>query len=145
MKREQNRCELSVIGAWMFDDADNGITDEEAMKQQHLMQILYESRLASLQRLVGFMVLFYHMGRMVQDFWHRVSFGLLGYNMSRTQSILRVASTASPVSGSEVRERMVVLGNEQILAWATYQIQTALRFFLKLRRSVANCRVTIRL
>jgi len=139
MHREQHRLESKVIGAWMFDDADSssGITHEEAMKQLHLMQTLYESRLASLQRLVGFMVLFYRMGKMVQDFWQCVSFGLLGYNMSRTQSILRVASTASPVSGSEVRERMVELGNEQILAWATHQVQAALRFFLKLRRSVA--------
>ena len=29
--------------------------------------------------------------------------------MSRTHSIMRVASTASPVSGSEVRERMLAL------------------------------------
>jgi hypothetical protein len=66
-----------VIGAWMLD-IDEGFTDAEVMKQQHLMQTLYESRLASLQRLVAFMVLFWKMGKFVQDFWPLVSFGMLG-------------------------------------------------------------------
>ena len=38
-----------------------------------------------------------------QDFWPRASFGILGYDMSRSQSIMRVATTASPVAGMEVR------------------------------------------
>ena len=39
------------------------------------------------------------MAKSVQDFWSKVSFGLLGYDMSRSQSIMRIATTASPVSG----------------------------------------------
>ena len=35
----------------------------------------------------------------------RVSGGLLGYDMSRTHSIMRIATTASPVSGAEVCAR----------------------------------------
>lgn len=104
------------------------------MKQQHLMQTLYESRLASLQRLVAFMVLFHKMAKLVQDFWPLVSFGTLGYDMSRTQSIMRVASTAAPVSGSEVRHRLVELGNEQVRQWAALQIQQAMRLWIKVTR-----------
>ena len=47
-------------------------------------------------------VLFHAMGKAVQDFWPLVSLGLLGYDMSRSQSIMRVATTASPVAGTEV-------------------------------------------
>ena len=125
-----------VVGAWMLkeDETLEGLTDAEMMTRQELMHTLYESRLASLQRLVGFMVLFHAMGKLVQDFWPRVSFGFLGYDMSRTQSIMRVASTAAPVSGSEVRHRMVTLGNDEIRHWAARQIQSALRLYLKLTR-----------
>ena len=125
-----------VVGAWMLkeDETLEGLTDAEMMTRQELMQTLYESRLASLQRLVGFMILFHAMGKLVQDFWPRISFGFLGYDMSRTQSIMRVASTAAPVSGSEVRHRMVTLGNDEIRHWAARQIQSALRLYLKLTR-----------
>jgi ankyrin repeat protein len=54
--------------------------------------------------------------------------------MSRTQSIMRVASTAAPVSGSEVRHRLVELGNEQVRQWAALQIQAALRLWMKVNR-----------
>ena len=83
-----------------------------------------------MQRLVGFMVIFYHMGKRVQDFWPAVSLGLLGYDMSRTQSIMRVATTASPVSGMEVRERILHLSEEEHRKAAARQI---LRFFVWLR------------
>ena len=96
-------ADLKVIGAWMLDDKEGGLTYQEAMQKQQMMQMLYESRLASLNRLVGFMILFHRMAKIVQDFWPLVSFGMLGYDMSRTQSIMRVASTAAPVSGSDVR------------------------------------------
>lgn len=123
----------SVIGAWMLDNED-GLTDGEVMSKQRLMQTLYESRLASLQRLVSFFVMFHQMGKLVQDFWPTVSFGLLGYDMSRTQSIMRVASTASPVSGSEVRRRVVALAREQVAAWSARQIMMAMRLRIRLRR-----------
>jgi hypothetical protein len=46
------------------------------------------------------------MGMRVQSFFPKISFGLLGYRMDRTHSIMRIATTASPVSGADVRERM---------------------------------------
>lgn len=59
-----------------------------------------------MQRYVAMTVLFHQMGHRVRRFWKRISFGLLGYRMDRTHSILRIATTASPVSGADVRERM---------------------------------------
>ena len=49
--------------------------------------------------------MFHTLGQRVQKFWRFVSCGLLGYDMSRTHSIMRIATTASPVSGAEVCER----------------------------------------
>ena len=97
------------IGAWMSSAGGEYAekTATELMRQQETLQQLNESRFDSMQRLVGFLVLFHKMAKDVQDFWPLVSFGLLGYDTSRTQSILRVASTASPVSGTEVRDRML--------------------------------------
>lgn len=78
-------------------------------KTQNLSMLLYEGRIASLQRAVAFFVMFHEMGKCISDFWPSVSFGFLRYRMDRTHSIMRVATTASPVSGSDVREKMVVL------------------------------------
>ena len=50
-------------------------------------------------------VLFHQLGDRVAKFWPAVSFGYLGYRMDRTHSIMRIATTASPVSGAEVRDR----------------------------------------
>lgn len=47
------------------------------------------------------------MGMRVQSFFPKISFGFLGYRMDRTHSIMRIATTASPVSGADVRDRMV--------------------------------------
>ena len=97
----------AVIGAWMLD-RQAGVTDAEVMRQQRLMQTLYESRFASAERLIGFMVLLHALGKAVQDFWPRASCGLLGYDMSRTQSIMRVASTAAPVSGPDLELKRIL-------------------------------------
>ncbi len=58
-----------------------------------------------MERLVGFLVVFHRMAKRVQDFWPRVTFGIFGYDMSRSQSIMRVATTACPVAGSDVRDK----------------------------------------
>lgn len=60
------------------------------MNHQRQLQQLYEGRFASMHRLVAFYVLFHHMAKQVQDFWSFVSFGLLGYDMSRTQASPRL-------------------------------------------------------
>ncbi len=78
-------------------------------QSQHLVMELYESRIASMQRFVAMTVMFHQMGSRVQNFFPNISFGYLGYRMDRTHSIMRIATTASPVSGADVRDRMVEL------------------------------------
>ena len=105
--------EERFIGAWMATDAQyKDLSPAELMEKQGQMQEIYEGRIASLERFVSFLVMFHAMAKSVQDFWPRVSFGLLGYDMSRSQSIMRIATTASPVSGSDVRIKMIELGEE---------------------------------
>ena len=74
------------------------LTPAELLAQQRTLEVLYETRVASLERLVGFFVVFHTMAKAVEQFWSLVSFRLLAYDCSRTQSRLRVALTASPVS-----------------------------------------------
>lgn len=76
-----------------------------ATKSQNFAQELYESRIASLQRFVAMTVMFHQMGDRVESFFSKNSFDLLGYRKERTHSIMRIATTASPISGADVRER----------------------------------------
>jgi len=62
-----------------------------------------------MQRCVGFLILFHAMAKRVMDFWSTISFGILAYDMSRSHSIMRIATTASPISGSDVRHKMIEL------------------------------------
>jgi hypothetical protein len=78
-------------------------------RSQQFCQMLYESRIASMQRFVAMCVLFHEVGSRVEGFFRSLSFGVLGYQMDQTHSILRVTTTASPVSGADVRERMEML------------------------------------
>lgn len=70
-----------------------------------VLQELYESRIASLQRFMAMSVMFHQMGSKVEKFFSFISFGLLSYRIDRTHSIMRIATTASPVSGADVRDR----------------------------------------
>jgi hypothetical protein len=88
-------------------------------RSQHFSQELYETRIASLQRFVAMTVIFHQMGKRVQEFFAKISFGLLGYRMDRTHSIMRIATTASPISGSDVRQRTRHL---QLLTKVTHSI-----------------------
>jgi len=83
-----------------------GVSSMAMSQSQHFSMELYESRIASLQRFVSMTVMFHQMGHRVQSFFPKISFGLLGYRMDRTHSIMRIATTASPVSGADVRQRM---------------------------------------
>lgn len=83
-----------------------GDLDFRAARIQHFAQELYESRIASLQRFVAMTVMFHQMGKRVEGFFARISFGLLAYRMDRTHSIMRIATTASPVSGADVKQQM---------------------------------------
>ena len=116
------------VGEWMrHAEGFQGRSTAELCDRQRSLQQLYETRFASLQRLVAFFVLFHAMGKRVQNFWPAVSFGLLGYDMSRSQSMLRVATTASPISGSEVRSRILLLRKHETQNWAARAIQRRLR------------------
>ena len=86
-----------------------GDMDFKLARSQHFSQELYESRVASLQRFVSMTVMFHQMGKRVQEFFPNISFGLLGYRMDRTHSIMRIATTASPISGADVRQQMTNL------------------------------------
>jgi hypothetical protein len=83
-----------------------GVSSMAMSHSQHFAMELYESRVASMQRFVAMTVMFHQMGMRVQTFFPKISFGLWGYRMDRTHSIMRIATTASPVSGADVRERM---------------------------------------
>jgi len=96
----------SYFGEHVRNKAPIGTTMFSLCESQSLVMELYESRIASLQRFIAMTVMFHEMGHRVQQFFPRVSFGYLGYRMDRTHSIMRIATTASPVSGSDVRERM---------------------------------------
>ena len=66
------------------------------------MKDFYEGRFASLERYIGFLVMFHSMALRVAS----TSWPLPPWDISRSQSILRVASTAAPVSGAEVAAQL---------------------------------------
>ena len=128
------------LGAWMSGQVGYvTLGNDELMRRQQLVQVLSESRFDELQRLVSFFVLFHSMGKAVQDWWPRWSLGLLGYDMARSQSIMRVATTASPVSGMEVRERMLAIQTETRKAQAASSFQRTWRA-VRLQRWMRNVR-----
>lgn len=96
-----------------------------ATKSQDFSQELYESRIASLQRFVAMTVMFHQMGSQVEGFFRRFSLGFLGYRFDRTHSIMRIATTASPVSGADVRERMRILQMLKQINHAVHVISVA--------------------
>ena len=99
----------------------------ELFRRQRLLQTLNESRFDSMQRLVAFFVLFHAMGKAVADWWPAVSLGFLGYDMSRSQSIMRVATTASPVPAMDVRERILQIREQLAHERAARSLQRAWR------------------
>ena len=98
---------------------------------QALSMRLYESRVASLQRAVAFYVLFHKLGQTVADWWPRWTLGLFKYRIDRTHSIMRIATTASPVSGAEVRDRMFHMALEKQWKRAIDTISLMTREFKK--------------
>jgi len=101
--------EETYFGEELEKSAPKGVGSFLMSESQHLSMQLYESRIASMQRFVSMTVMFHQMGSRVQSFFPKISFGILGYRMDRTHSIMRIATTASPISGADVRERMVDL------------------------------------
>jgi len=109
-------------------------------RSQHFSQMLYESRIASLQRFVAMTVMFHQMGMRVQNFFEKYSLGFLGYRMDRTHSIMRIATTASPISGSDVRQRM---RHMQMLKKVTHSLNVISMAYLKYKekKSVAQLKL----
>ncbi len=134
------------FGAWMIQsDQHQGLTTDALMQQQILLQTLTETRFDAMQRLLAFLVMFYSMGKSVADFWKDSTFGIFQYDMSRTQSIMRVATTASPVSGMEVRDRMLAVRAETRRIRAASRIQRtfrAIRLQHIIRRRVRHRRIS---
>merc|ERR1712127_961559 len=97
------------FGEELKNSAPKGVGAFIMSQSQNLAMELYESRIASMQRFTAMTVMFHQMGTRVQQFFPRISFGYWGYRMDRTHSIMRIATTASPVSGADVRDQMVQL------------------------------------
>ena len=112
--------------------------DLALLRSQHFSQELYETRIASLQRFVAMAVMFHQMGKRVQDFFANISFGLLGYRMDRTHSIMRIATTASPISGSDIRQRMHHL---QLLKKVNHSIDVISNAYLEYKNKKESDRV----
>lgn len=104
-------------------------------RSQFLSQELYESRVASLQRFVSLCVLFHQIGSRVERFFERISFGLLGYRIDKTHSIMRIATTASPVSGADVRHRMEHLRLLKKVQHSVHVISVAYKSYKKRKES----------
>ena len=97
------------FGEELKNSAPKGTGAFVMSQSQHLSMELYESRIASVQRFVAMTVMFHQMGMRVESFFRKILFGLLGYRMDRTHSMMRIATTASPVSGADVRDSMIEL------------------------------------
>lgn len=93
----------------MYKKSIPGVSKIALAKSENFSMELYESRIASLQRFVSMCTMFHEIGYRVQRFFSVISFGLWGYRIDRTHSIMRVATTASPASGAHVRKQMEVL------------------------------------
>jgi hypothetical protein len=122
-------------------DAGKTMKDVDFMlaRSQHFSQELYETRIASLQRFVAMTVMFHQMGKRVQEFFARISFGVLGYRMDRTQSIMRIATTASPISGSDIQQRMRHL---QLLKKVNHSINVISAAYLTYKAKKGSMRVS---
>jgi hypothetical protein len=99
-----------------------------ARSQEFAMQ-LYESRIASLQRFVAMTVLFHQMGTRVERFFECISLGMWGYRTDRTHSIMRIATTASPVSGADVKHQMRRLRLQSRVQQAVHTISVAYKSY----------------
>ena len=114
-----------VFGERLLQNTSSVAESFELAQTQYISMQLYEGRIASLQRAVAFYVMFHEMASLICNFWSFASFGFLRYRIDRTQSIMRVATTASPVSGADVRHKLIQLRVQEKL---TRMKAGALRF-----------------
>jgi hypothetical protein len=138
--------------------ASSNVDQRSLALTQHLCMELYEGRIASLERFVAMAVMFHELGTRVQEFFPSISLGYLGYRTDRTHSMLRVATTASPVSGTHLRERMEAMKLTRVMiqsvrtitnAWFNYRAratrkllkQNSLSFLLDVSNGIAKHRL----
>lgn len=136
--------EEEYFGEHLQESEASSAVDAFTLSQtQHFAMELYESRVASMERFVGMCILFHQMGSNVEGFFSKWSMGFLGYRMDRTHSIMRIATTASPVSGADVRERMETLtirskvqNSLRVItsAWQRYREKKAMSMKATMRR-----------
>jgi hypothetical protein len=115
------------FGADMRSSAASEANAFSQSQSQHFAMELYESRIASMQRFVSYTVLFHRMGKRVADFFPKYSLGMMSYDMSKSHSIMRIATTASPVSGDAVRDQMESLNVRARILHAANTITSAWR------------------
>jgi hypothetical protein len=104
--------EPSAFRALYDASASADISSRAVLDAEAPLTNLFEGRFASLERYVGFLVMFHAMALRVSC----SSWPLPPWDISRSQSILRVASTAAPVSGAEVAAQLA--GEPQPTAFA---------------------------
>eukprot|EP00741_Cyanophora_paradoxa_P011471 tig00020560_g11082.t1 len=85
--------------------SDLSLPVQAALEAQQPLEELAESRLFSMERMVAFMVMFHAMAARV------AAFPLLGFDLARSQSSLRVASTAAPASGAEIAQALAAMAD----------------------------------
>eukprot|EP00798_Chlamydomonas_sp_ICE-L_P027283 gene27283-4588_t len=82
---------------------------EEALVSQAVVEQLTENRYMALQRMMAFMTMFHAMARSVANLWP------LTFDISRSQSGLRIATTAAPATASDLERTMVEIYGGEIL------------------------------
>eukprot|EP00798_Chlamydomonas_sp_ICE-L_P031296 gene31296-6444_t len=82
---------------------------EEALVSQAVVEQLTENRYMALQRMMAFMTMFHAMARSVANLWP------LTFDISRSQSGLRIATTAAPATASDLERTMVEIYGGELL------------------------------
>lgn len=93
---------VETAGPAALDRALDGVQDGyilELFNKTATLERWHENRHASFERYIAFLVLFHQMAARV------ASFAPLAFNISRSQSQLRVATTAAPISAHEVQQQ----------------------------------------
>jgi len=93
---------VETAGPAALDRALDGVQDGyilQLFNKTATLERWHENRHASFERYVAFLVLFHQMAARV------ASFAPLAFNISRSQSQLRVATTAAPISAAEIQQQ----------------------------------------
>jgi len=98
------------------------VDKKELLAEANLLEALYETRVGSAERLLSFMVIFHRAVKPLSRLW------FISYDIDRSESRLRVASTPAPIPFVEH------LPGKAKWAKAVVQIQRASRKYIKKQR-----------